>query len=684
MEFVSWKWRNHLTNKNERLSGLTQYHFPAFMEGVLAGRGCNTSEAIEEFLDCQYPLHDASLLQDMALAVTRLRQALEAGERIIVFGDYDCDGITATVILYDYLESCGGDVLYYIPSREEDGYGLCHSALDRIKAAGVAVVVTVDNGISAIEEADYAKQLGLDLIITDHHQPKDTLPDALAVVNPHRADCLYPNKALCGVGLAFKLMCALEGEEELLLERYGDILAIGILADMVSLSGENRLLVKKGLEVLACTQNTGLEALAQAEGLDLVEQRADVVTFGIAPRLNVAGRLGNVDHAVELLLCGDPDRARQLAEELCALTTQRKEIESKIFQEIEQMAAIQPHLFRQRVIILQGEGWHYGVIGIIAARVVERWRKPCIILSRNEEEVRGSARSVEGFSIVEAISACAGILTKYGGHPMAAGLSMVHGVEEEFCRKVWAYACEKHPIMPLHSLQVDAPLALEEVTVENIQRLYRMEPFGIDNPQPVLVVENAILEEIEPTRDGKHLRLVLSQRGIRVNAVLFRVSLRSFPFHKGERVNCALALSVNIYREIARPSLRIEGILPAGKNLTSYFNQMALYESFQRGEPLQEGDFWPEISREEVSVVYRYLRAHSPCDIGLSGLWWRLWDQVTPFQLLVAIDILKELDLIMEQWTDGCRRLVVRPVHNKMDLNDSPTFHKITSMKLVC
>ncbi len=681
MDFLNWVWRD--TCEGGEKAAPHEAGLPEFMGRVLAGRGCRTQEEITAFLDCQYSLHDPFLLPDMAEAAERIHRAVEGEERILVFGDYDCDGVTATVMVYDYLENCGADVLYYIPEREEEGYGLSRNALDRIKEAGVSLVVTVDNGISALEEAVYAGQLGIDLIVTDHHQPKEELPRAAAVVNPHRKDSSYPCRDLCGAGVAFKLLCALEdGESDMLLEQYGDLLAVATLADVVPLTGENRLLARKGLHVLARTDRPGLLALAEAAGIALEAENAECVAFGIAPRINVAGRLGSVDSAVELLLCQEESRARELAQELCSLNTRRRELEEEILREIGEMVSASPQLVRQRVMILSGNGWHFGVIGIIASRMVDRFHKPCVILSRNGEEVRGSARSVEGFSMIEAVAVCGELLTKYGGHPMAAGMSLERSREEEFTRALEAYAAEQYPTMPLPVLKLDAPVKLREVTLENIRQLERMAPFGCENPQPVLVLEGVTLENVTPIGGGKHLRLSLSQEGQQGQAVLFGTTPESFPFQKGEQVDCAVMLSVNVYNEIARPSIRIVGMRPAGKDLEDHLRQRSAYEAFLRDEPLP-CNCQPAFGREELSVVYRYLRSNSPCDLGSDGLWHCLRGKADMFQVLAAVDILKELALLEETRDHGVSRLRVLPADRKMDLMDSPTYRKIMNLKLV-
>ncbi|MEA5011651.1 MAG: single-stranded-DNA-specific exonuclease RecJ [Angelakisella sp.] len=678
MNFIDWKWPQSLSESVEL--GVV----PKFIQQILSNRGCNSKEEIEWFLDCQYSFHDPFLMADMKQAVCRIHQAINQVEKILIFGDYDCDGVTSTVMLYDYLENCGADILYYIPEREEEGYGLNKASLDRIKAAGVSLIITVDNGISAIAEAEYATQLGLDLIITDHHQPKASLPKACAVIDPHRTDCSYPFKDLCGAGVAFKLLCALEdGDSEMLLEQYGDLLAIATLADVVPLTGENRILAKAGLAGLAQTQREGLLALANVASLNYQEQNAETVTFGIAPRINVSGRIASVDLAVELLLCTDEERAQELAAELNELNVQRKEIEEEIWTDIDRVFAEQPKLLHQRIIVVKGDNWHCGVIGIIAARVVERYRKPCIVLSQDKSEIRGSARSVEGFSMIEAISACGDFLTKYGGHPMAAGLSMETQQLSKFTETLLAYAEKHYPTMPVYSLSVDAVIEADDVTIENCELLSKLSPFGCCNPQPVLTLMGAVLDGITPIGNGNHLRLSLQQKGRQVQAVLFGIGPNQFPFAQGDVIDCAVNLSVNTYHDLRRPSVRILSIHPSGANLSQKQLMKDAYDQIKRGETIGALPFNLSFDREALSVVYRYLRSNSPCLFGEDGVWYKLGNSSDYFKILASLDVLKELNLISDQREKGKRIITVIPSQQKMDLMASPTYQTLTNLKLV-
>ncbi len=653
-------------------SGEVRGGLPRFLADVLRSRGLE-GEAARQFLEAAPPLSDPMAMRDMAAAAQRVCGAVAAGERILIFGDFDCDGITATVLLYDYLERCGADVLYYIPERETEGYGLSKAAVDRAKAAGVRLLITVDNGIAALEEAAYAKEQGLDLLITDHHIPREQLPQAVAVLDPHRADCPYPNRDLCGAAVAFMLVCAMEGEEpELLLEQYGDLVVLATLADSVPLVGENRTLVKLGMKALAETRRPGLLALAEEAGLDLGREDTELVTFGLAPRINVTGRIGSVDLAVELLLCEDEERAAQLAGEVNRLNGRRREMEAEVAADIKALAAREPAILHQRVLVFAGRGWHRGIIGITAARMAERYGKPCIILSTEDGEARGSARSVGEYDMIAAIHRCGGLLTKYGGHPMAAGLTLPQENVEAFTRAILQDAAERYPHMPLPTLDIDAVLSPEEATLDNIHLLQKLAPFGQGNPQPVLALLDQPITAITPMGGGNHLRLGL---GGAAEAVLFGIGPGGFPFGAGERVDCAVTLHSNVYNGQERPQMQIAAVRPAGFDAAALAPYQAAYEALQRGEePL---DVPPEdltFTREDLSVVYRFLRRHSPCPDVPEGITWRLGGASNHFRVLAALDTLRDLDLITQADHGAGPVLEAPAVTEKSDLGDSATF----------
>ena len=381
---------------------------PSLVTEVLVARGIDTPAKVKEFITEEIPFSDPMAYKDMDKAADRIGGAVEEGERVCIYGDYDCDGMTATVLLYDYLQSIGCDVWYYIPDRENEGYGLNKEAIDFIAAKETDLIITVDNGISAIEEIDYAVSLGIDVVVTDHHKPREVLPNAVAVVDPHRRDEEENDKIyrdLAGVGVAFKLVCALENDDGWgIAEQYADIVSIGTVADIVPLTGENRILVRQGLSLIPETTNPGLRALVEETGLAGKKLTAEMVAFGIAPKLNSAARLGSAYQVTELLTTEDEERAAELARDLCEQNHRRQELEQDIAAEVDKLYAEKADILNDRVVVIEGEGWHHGVIGIVCAKVVEHTGKPCVLISKDGDEARGSARSVEGFSMIEAVS----------------------------------------------------------------------------------------------------------------------------------------------------------------------------------------------------------------------------------------------------------------------------------------
>ena len=404
-----------------RASGLT-----GLAAKVLAARGVGSMAEASEQLGARDALFDPFLLRDMDKAVERILAAIRNGERIVVYGDYDCDGVTSTALLTSYLEAVGADVLFYIPDREQEGYGLNNEALDFLREVrGAELIITVDNGVSAHAEIAHAREIGLDVVVTDHHQPRETLPEAVAVVDPHRPDCPSPFKGLAGVGVAFKLVCALDGDDgSELIEQYGDLTALGTVGDVMPLTHDNRTFVRHGLGQLADSIRPGIRALIRAAGLEGRALTATNVAFGLVPRLNAAGRMGDVYDALELLLTESETTAAEKAETLCGYNDQRKEIEGQILSEVAARIQQDPSLVRQRAILIDGAGWHHGVIGILCSKLVEKYGRPAFLISTDEKEGRSSGRSIDGVSVIEAVAACGDLLSHYGGHAAAAGFTV--------------------------------------------------------------------------------------------------------------------------------------------------------------------------------------------------------------------------------------------------------------------
>ena len=479
---------------------------------VLAGRGLADPARAREFLRRDLAaLHDPGGMKDLDRAVEALDRALSSRARIRIYGDYDVDGVCATVLLVRALTALGGEVDWHIPHRIDEGYGLNEEAVRQAHADGVGLLVTVDCGSSAVDQVAVARQLGLEVIVTDHHRPGDTLPDA-PVLDPWRADCAYPFKDLSGVGVAFKLVTALarrrglpEGAEL----RFLDLVCLGTVADVVPLVGENRVLVHHGLQQLPTSRKTGITALLKAAGV-VGEVQSRHVAFALAPRINAAGRMEHAQAAVRLLLTSDPEEARSLAALLSEQNERRREQERQILEEAQRLVAEQVDLRRERVIVLASETWHPGVIGIVASRLVERYHRPALLIAVSDGMGKGSGRSITAFNLWAGLRECAPLLTQFGGHHYAAGF----GIEatripalRERVNEV-ASACLGMEDL-VRTIAVDGEVALEELTVEAIREMGELAPFGMGNPPPLLVTRGAEVAEVTAVGDGSHLTMRL-------------------------------------------------------------------------------------------------------------------------------------------------------------------------------
>lgn len=677
-----WKLPEYDPKHVEDLARETGYS--ALVCQILIARGFVQPEQILSFFQQEDSIEDAYQLADMEKAVVRIRQALENGERICVYGDYDCDGITATALLTSYLQSVGADVQYYVPSREKEGYGLNTFAIDWLASQQVDFIITVDNGISAHAEIMYAAALGIDVVVTDHHTPRETLPAAVAVINPHRADCPSAYKDLAGVGVAFKLICALEdaqGDE--LLEYYSDLVTLGTIADVVPLTGENRVIVRHGLAHIAHTQHTGILALMHVCGIHEPNPTSERLAFSVIPRINAAGRMDEVGAVLELLLTDDPIYAEEIAVQVNAQNIQRKQIEQEILAEIETLLAQNPKLLDQRVLILSGEGWHHGVVGIVSMRLVERYEKPCFVFSLNNGEARGSGRSIEGFSLIQAIAACSEHLTKYGGHTLAAGLSLPVEYLDAFAAQIQAFSRQNYRNMPHVELVADGSLSPEALTVENIASLDVLEPFGAENAAPLFHIAGLTIQGIYPTNDGKHLRVRFSCGNQLFYAVYFGINDQEFPYRPGEIVEIMARISVGEYNGQSRLSVQIQDLRLMGILQEQVGHGQKLYACL-RGKEVPAPDAAEEIlpSRAHIGLVYKYLRRVTQYPYGPDALYIRLMGSGIPYlHVRLALDILKELGFISCENANHTVTYRIIPDAPKADLGDSAILQTLMNMK---
>ncbi len=674
MSIKRWRVAQHDGSAASKLAG--ELGIPVPVAALMLTRGIDSPEKAAA-LSARPEFADPFLLPGIREAAQRVTQALDRFEKIAVYGDYDADGVTATAMLYSYLESCGGDVVYYIPEREGEGYGLNCGAVDALAALGVKLIVTVDNGISSVEEIAYANRLGLETVVTDHHRPREVLPEACAVADPYLADeSECPFRDYAGVGVAFKLITAMEGPDcdiEGLLENYADLLTIGTVGDVVPLTGENRDFVRAGLELLPRTDRPGLKALIEQAGLEGRTLTAENVAFILVPRINATGRIGSPDRAVRLLISESSEEAGELSAQICADNDCRRQIESEIYEQVLEKLAGDPALMLDRVLVVEGKDWHHGVIGIVAARVTERFGKPCVIISNSGEEARGSGRSVEGFSLFDAVCSCAELLTKFGGHPMAAGLSLPEENVAQFRRKINAYAASLGRQMPAPVLRVDCLLNPEDFTIGLPETIRYLEPFGTGNPEPMFGLAGAVISEIAPVGGGKHLRVSVKKKNYTIRCMKFRTTLEEFSYRVGDPVDLAVRLEAKEYAGRMTLSVIIRDMKHSGADQDGWIAGRAIYERFCRGEQLAPDEAAKMVpTREEFACLYRWLRTAK----GFSGLpedfLPRLPEPGMSLEkFLTALDVFAEKRLIrLERYSDTYQ-VSLLPSGEKVSLTDA-------------
>ncbi len=668
----------------ETVSLFCENGFSPLTAYLSAVKGMEDLEEARRFLEGEEDLSDPFLLLDMDKAVKRIQKAIEEGERICIYGDYDCDGITATALLYIHLQNIGADVFFYIPDRDQEGYGMNLRAVDAIAGRGASLIITVDNGISAIDEIAYAIRSGLDVVVTDHHQPREPLPVCTAVVNPHRKDQKMVFRDLAGVGIAFKLVCALEQDDgKEMLEYYADLVALGTIADVVPLLGENRYMVRQGLKSLRHTQNMGLEALLSASGLGEKELDARSVGFILAPRINAAGRLGQAAKALALLLSEEEESAASLAEELCSYNQKRQTLEAAILKDVAVFIGKNPSLLHQRVLLIAGKGWHPGVIGVVCARVVEKFGKPCILFCEEDGKLRGSGRSVDGFDLIGCISRCHALLEQYGGHPAAAGLTLKAEYYQEFCIQIQQAAARIAKYMPAPVLHLDKSVAVQEVTVPVLKTLKKLGPFGSCNDLPVFLYERCRIEGIYMMGAGKHLRLRLNQDGQSFYAVYFHMPPENFYYQVGETVDIAANCEINLYQNKEQLSIKIKDIRLSGFCQDRYFTGREQYDRFKRSEPFLEDSVSASIpDRASLGHLYQRMRNHGPFYGDYSSLFMHFGTKKENYCCFrLGIEILIEQGLLLVRRERKGFSFSIIEVEQKVDLEQSPLMQKLHLIK---
>ena len=541
------KWECYEVDNKKVKELVDQYGINELLARILVNKNITNKNDMSIFMSpTRKDFHDPFLMPDMEIAINRLLKAIENNQKIIIYGDYDADGITSTTVLKLFLEERGMDVSTYIPNRLNEGYGLNKGAIKKIYDDGFRLMVTVDCGISGIEEAEYANSLGIEMIITDHHEPAESLPNAIAVVDAKRKDNEYPFNQLAGVGVVFKVIQALSmrlGLDEKEYLKYLDIVCIGTISDIVPLVDENRVIAKLGLKLVAQTRNIGLRALIEIIGFKNIDSSS--VSFGIAPRINACGRMGNEKLALDLFLCKDKNEAKKLAVKLNEYNIERQSIEKQMYDEA--VKIIDENEKDKACIIVGKEGWHHGIIGIVSSKITEMYFKPSILICFDGNEGKGSGRSIPGFDLHEALMNCKQYLKKFGGHAMAVGVTVDKSEFGKFKSELEEYAksCNVDKIVPI--INVDSELSLKDINVEAVKSLSLLEPYGEANKMPLFLFRNLKINSIRSLSEGKHLKLSLKDENFMVDAIGFNMGELSEKYLLDDKVDIVGSLDINSY-----------------------------------------------------------------------------------------------------------------------------------------
>lgn len=674
------KWKVVPFNKNKAEMLAESYSIPALLAALFTARGIDTEERIAEFISEPCEFDDPFMLLDMDKAVDRIIMAIENFERIAVYGDYDADGVTSTALLYTYLRSKEADVMYYIPSREGEGYGMNENAVEHLASLGVDLIITVDNGIASVKEVEKAKELGIDVVVTDHHRPQGVLPDAVAVVDPYREGCQSVFKDFAGVGVAFKLIYAIEmdlGNPDELIYEYGDLVTLGTIGDIVPLESENRTLVRLGLQLLSESVRPGIKALIEKAGVTDRELNASVVAFSLVPRLNATGRMGNAETAVKLLITDDEEEAYCLADSVCDDNNDRRSVEGEICEKVMSIIENDESIKYSRVIVVSGENWHHGVVGIVAARITEKYGKPCIIISEADGEAKGSGRSVEGFNLFEAISDCKDILVRFGGHPMAAGVTLEKKNIEKFRERINTYAASNMSFMPAPEVVIDLKLQPKALSTAIPDMLKVLEPYGAGNSVPVFGLYCMKIQSITPVGGGNHLRISVVRDNVSVNCMKFSTTVNDFPYKVGDMVDIACVLENKIYKGSHNLSVYVKEIRETGVDDEVYLKSYRLYERTKTKEPMEQGEALSiRPTREDLAEIYRFIRAMA----GFKGSVYRFINTFpgqTIGKVLFSLDVMSRNGLISVKTQGDSLEITLLPVKGKVDIMASSLFDNI-------
>ena len=655
--------------------------YPPLSAMVLASRGLTDPKQAKSYLDCNAQLYDPFLMTDMDLAAGRVGLAIDRGEKIAVFGDYDVDGITSTCMLTDFLRRQGADVRSYIPSRLEEGYGLNPIAIHQLHEEGVKLIISVDCGITAIAEAELCRSLGMELVITDHHECKDRLPAAVAVVDPHRPDCSYPHRNLSGVGVAFKLASALCGDQEAVLRDYADMVCLGTVADVMLLQGENRVFVARGLESLRHTKRPGISALMRESGCVPEQVSASTIGYNLAPRINAAGRMGQIDLALDLFLTQDEEEAAELARKLCDLNRQRQAVESQIYA---QAVSMLPDGQPPEAIVLADDTWHQGVVGIVASRMAEEYCCPAFLICLDGEHGKASSRSFGGFNLFSSLTALSPLLESYGGHELAAGFTIarqnIARFREDVCALAAAFYADSGPRTVL---EIDCVIPPELMTVRNVERLSILEPCGNGCPKPVFAMEKLTVERITMVGGGRHMRLRLRSGHHVLGAIYFSATPETASIEQGDLVDVAFNAQINDFRGERTVQMNVLDIRPSccAESSPELYEYARIRTGLTRSgaalllpDRVTLGDVWrylaaagPTIRENPICLCRKIVRRSGrPLSVG---------------KLLTCLDIFADVGLLQTHRLHKYIRIDLLHTNGKADLNQSNTMQLLLRAK---
>lgn len=706
--FDSNKW-NVMTQDEGLVKNLSQaLKIDKISARLLINRGYEDKKSADDFIKkSDVFFHDPFLMKDMDKACKIIENAISEQKRITIYGDYDVDGVTSVSILYLYLKDHGALVDYYIPTRDSEGYGLNIAAFDLIKKRGTELIITVDTGITAVEEVEYAKSIGIDIVITDHHQCRSELPNASAVVNPKRPDCEYPFKELSGVGVVFKTLCALElnavngGEYNLytiknMCKRYIDIVTIGTIADVMPLIGENRIIVYLGLQMLQNVSNVGVKALFRAAGVigNASQKRitASTIGFTIAPKINAVGRIGSAERAVKLFLTNSPGQADIIAEELCAINHERQETENIIYKEAFSILESYSDIKSQSAIVLDSDTWHHGVVGIVASRITEKFGIPSVLISfegvQPDEEGRiigkGSVRSVKGINIVEALEACSDLLFKYGGHALAAGLSIEKKNVDLFRERLNAYISKVMESSDCDmKIPVDLEISAKDVNEKTTQTISLLEPYGAGNPVPTFLLKGAKIVEIMPLSGGKHSKLIIQKDKTDINAIMFGTPLNMHGFLSNDTVDIICNMEINDFRGMKTVQLIIKDIDHSEFEKKLFSQISSRIEKVEANPKIANNFDIPD--RNDFKSIYLYLKRNNCETVNLRELA-RIFFEFSYLKLYIILKTLAQAKIITldeDKKEEFIFKIKFKETDGKADLLKTPIMSALTLEKAV-